>query len=237
MIREILRWLRDEVRILLWKNGLDMVRRAQLSRVLVKRGIHVVIDVGANEGQFANQLRRLGYSGRIISFEPSGESFRRLQQLAKRDPNWEIHCLALGDRDEERNLNIAPQSVFNSLLDTAQQDAAAGLSSSQRIQQTSIRRLDDILPNVCTSNEKLFLKTDTQGFDHEVTACASGILAQIQGIQIELSLRPLYRGQPRIDESIQLLRDRGFALWSIHPVFTDRMAGRTIEVDGIFWRE
>src|ERR1700737_2379640 len=107
----IFQFLRGEIRMLLWKRGLDVVRRFQLGTTLSTSRIHVVIDVGANQGQFALQLRRLGYVGRIISLEPNKASFRKVQRLTARDNNWEAFCFAVGDKNEEREMNIASHSV------------------------------------------------------------------------------------------------------------------------------
>jgi hypothetical protein len=58
-----------------------------------------VIDVGANRGQYGRLLRRLGFQGRIISFEPVHRSFEELSEGARLDGNWEAHRLALGNID------------------------------------------------------------------------------------------------------------------------------------------
>jgi hypothetical protein len=45
---------------------------------LCASGIDLVVDIGANEGRFAKELRVGSYSGRIVSFESFTAAHRRL---------------------------------------------------------------------------------------------------------------------------------------------------------------
>ncbi len=62
-----------------------------------RHNIDLVIDVGANMGQFGIDLRSAGYDGQIISFEPITECYDHLQSIA--DKNWLI------ENDNENNDN------------------------------------------------------------------------------------------------------------------------------------
>ena len=52
----------------------------------------------------------IGYRGRMVSFEPLREAFGILQQTAARDPLWESHNIAFGDRVETAKINISANS-------------------------------------------------------------------------------------------------------------------------------
>src|SRR4051812_7459724 len=54
---------------------------AQLRALFEELQIDMVIDVGANEGQFARNLRYF-YSGEICSFEPVSSIFAQLEAAA-----------------------------------------------------------------------------------------------------------------------------------------------------------
>ena len=77
-------------------------------------GIDVVLDVGANSGQFARQMRGEGYAGRIISFEPLSTAYEQLAAAATGEPSWEIHQCALGNTVGTAKLNIAGNSWSSS---------------------------------------------------------------------------------------------------------------------------
>jgi hypothetical protein len=57
-------------------------------------GISLVFDIGANHGDYAQHLRYLGFTGRIISVEPASEPFADMAARATADPLWEVHRLA-----------------------------------------------------------------------------------------------------------------------------------------------
>ena len=90
---------------------------ARMMRMLSYHNIDLVFDVGANIGQYAEYLRYLGYSGRIVSFEPLSSAYSRLITTAKKDSLWEVApCAALGSRDGEIKINVAGNSVSSSAL-------------------------------------------------------------------------------------------------------------------------
>lgn len=59
-------------------------------------GIDLVLDVGANTGQYGQRLRKASYGGAIVSFEPVPSAFTSLARKAGRDANWRAERLALG---------------------------------------------------------------------------------------------------------------------------------------------
>ena len=77
--------------------------------------VDCVFDVGAHVGEYATSLRRAGYSGDIVSFEPVSGSFRELKERAAPDPRWHVHQTALGDTDEIREINVTATTTFSSL--------------------------------------------------------------------------------------------------------------------------
>jgi len=91
----------------------------RLLRALNRFGVDLVFDVGANTGQFATELRSVGYRGRIVSFEPLPDAHQVLSAAAARDSNWTVHSRgALGDVDGEIEMNIAGNSASSSVLPT-----------------------------------------------------------------------------------------------------------------------
>ena len=87
----------------------------QLRRWADSEGIDLILDVGANTGQFATRLRQAGYRGRIESFEPVPETVAVLRKAARDDPRWRVHELALGEEDGTAVINVTP-GTLSSLL-------------------------------------------------------------------------------------------------------------------------
>ena len=212
----------------------DLKRRMQLIRTF---GINKIIDVGANAGQYALSMRKLGYKGPIISFEPLREAFSLLQKISAGDENWQIHNLALGEEDRHAEINVADNSYSSSLLEIMPAHVKAAPQSKYiRKQDVIIRKLDSIFADFYHNQDRILLKIDTQGFEKNVIDGAEQSLAKIMGIQVEMSLQELYSREMLFSEMIQYLGQRGFDLYSLENGFSDPNSGRLLQVDGIFFK-
>ncbi len=79
-----------------WRMGrLPMARH--LRQLFDKCAVDCVLDVGGNMGQYRDTLRQeAGYSGRIISFEPTKKYAESLRERSRSDPGWIVFDFALG---------------------------------------------------------------------------------------------------------------------------------------------
>lgn len=209
-------------------------RRMQL---LEHFNINLIFDIGANIGQYATDLRRMGYQRRIVSFEPLTDAYRSLRERARSDESWEtVHC-ALGDYDGITEINIAANSQSSSLLNMMPAHSGAAPDSAYiGKEDVVVSRLDTILEAFKDENEKLFVKIDAQGFESKIIDGASEVLHLIDGFQVEASLVQLYEGEALIDETIVSMRNRGYTLVSIEPGFSDAQTGMMLQADLIFFR-
>jgi len=203
-----------------------------------KFGIDLVLDVGANTGQFASEIRRCGYAGRIVSFEPLSSAHGELLQTSAGDSKWDAYprC-AIGDTNGEAEINIAGNSESSSILPMLESHCrAAPKSAYQGKEKVAIKTLDVVAGQYLKDARAALLKIDTQGFEWHVLDGARETLPHIKGIVVELSLVPLYEGQHLWRDAITRLETAGFILWAFKPVFSDQETGRTLQVDGIFYR-
>ena len=204
-----------------------------------KLGIDLVIDIGANEGQFARSLRSF-YSGDIISFEPITEVFTRLSRMASVDKKWKVCKMALGSKETTQRINISRDAVFSSLLRTNEY-AGLQFQESEIVggEMTTVRRLESVLDEVFPSLEerRIFLKLDTQGWDLEVFSGLGNKIRHVWALQSELSVIPLYEGMPHWLESLTTYEKAGFGVTGIFPVNRDESTFRIIEYDCIMVRK
>jgi len=205
---------------------------------LRKFEIDLILDVGANTGQFASEIRLCGYEGRIVSFEPLSRAHSQLLQSSDGDSMWEAYqrC-ALGDHNGEVEINIARNSESSSILPMLDSHLTAAPESEYEGKEiVPIKTLDAVAWQYLKDVSAPFLKIDTQGFEWQVLDGARETLPHIKGILVELSLLPLYEGQHLWREVTDRLEAEGFTLWAFRPVFSDQASGRTLQVDGIFYR-
>lgn len=201
-------------------------------------GVDVIFDVGANTGQYARAIRDFGFTGRVVSFEPLGEAYNELQAKAAKDAKWEVVRSAIGDTDGDIEINIAGNSQSSSIFEMLPTHVQSAPTSAYiGKEKVPIARIDSVLNQYYRPGETLFLKIDTQGFEKKVLEGAVQSMPHIAGIQLEMSIIPLYAGESLFVEMIELLEQWGYSLCSLEPGFRDPITGKLLQVDGLFFRE
>jgi FkbM family methyltransferase len=211
-----------------------------LSHFLFSRQIDLVVDVGANEGQFAAGLFEAGYNGNILSFEPLISARERLTAAAAKNPRWQVAPpLALGSQPAKAILHVAGNSISSSLLPMEKLHVQAARNSAEVGQQSvEVERLDNVLSWVTRVDpRRIFLKLDTQGTEKAILEGARGVIDRVEGIKLELSFASLYSGQPLFDEVYEYIRSLGFLLWDIVPGFRHDGTARLLQCDAVFFRD
>lgn len=200
--------------------------------------VDLVVDVGAGIGQYGTALRKMGYAGRITSFEPLPSARAKVQTRATEDPDWSVLPFALGETDGSTILHVAGNSGSSSILDMLDRHReAAPVSAYVGEEQVEVRRLDGILDQVLGTSSRPFLKLDVQGYELAVLRGVGDRLNAFLGVQLELSTVPLYAGAPLRGEVEAFLVGAGYALAGLKQGFSDPSTGQMLQFDGVFIRQ
>jgi len=235
--------IKRKIRKLLRKVGFDVTRVTPvnilpepLKHLLFSNDINIFLDVGANSGEYAQQIRnKLGYKKKIVSFEPLSSAFNSLKIKSNNDSNWDVLNFALGDSEGKEYINIASNSYSSSLLEILPiHQRAAPESKYIGKEIIKIKKLDSIFKKLCKPTDKVYLKIDAQGFESKILNGAKNSLQNIELVQLELSFVPLYDGELLFNEMVSFMFKNGYKMVAIEPGFKDRNTGQLLQVDGFF---
>ncbi len=193
-----------------------------LQRLLTMLSVDLVIDVGANAGQFHDMLRdQAGYKGRIVSFEPVPHLAQMLTNRAKSDPLWTVKHQALGASPGTVMFNVMKDTEFSSFLTPNHDDIDIfkGQNTVCERVPVDITTLDIFLMDYSktTTSKNIYLKIDAQGFDLEVLKGAETILPSVAALQVEASVRPIYENAPNYQDMIGYLESSGYVVSGFFP--------------------
>jgi len=218
----------DQTRSLINRTiGYDVVRfagqhtlRSHLVKLFHDYHIDIILDVGANVGQFGLSVRALGFKGKLYSFEPVDAAYEKLSKVSASDNNWFSFNFALGAQPGEGMINVSDFSSFSSILEVNKYATERWTDSAVTHQQkTEIRTLDECASDgIIDCSGHLLLKMDTQGFDQEVFRGAQSILPNVSCMLSELSLIPIYEDMPSYSEALAEFEKHGFHVSGFYPI-------------------
>lgn len=209
--------------------------KSHLGHLLEQLDIDCVLDIGANQGQYGQMLRSIGYQGYIVSFEPVKQSYRALSAVASQDSQWITYRLALGATNHQTQINLFDNSFLNSCLPpNPDRELFWGEMISHRQETIEVRTLDSIYPVVVTqvgSDRRLLVKIDTQGFDLEVVKGGEATLGRALCIQSEVAFAPIYQHNPTYNQVLETFAALGFHVTNFFPNLGEDRGLAAVDMD------
>jgi FkbM family methyltransferase len=219
--------------------GAETDKHEQRRLLLEHLAVTLVVDAGANVGQYAGtHLRRwTGYTGRIASFEPVRVSFEAAARAARGDDAWTTYPYGLSDRSATLPMTVPDgQSDLSSLQDTTSAGARLMAGARVMVEQVTVERLDDVIADVAGPQDRLALKLDVQGHEAAVLRGAARTLARVVLLECELPLVALYEGQGSFRDLLAVLWDAGFTPVGVRSNYVDPATGFALDADAFFVR-
>ena len=198
-----------------------LFEREHLKRFLSEFHIDCVFDVGANEGQYGQMIRELGFRGPIISFEPIPTMANTLKKKVKHDPQWFVEEVALDSEIRDTSFNVMRSSQFSSLSMPSHADT--DLFREENAVAYTVELRTQLLSTFISQYElqlgfkRPFLKMDTQGNDLAVAQGAGDCLSRFIGLQSELAIKKIYDAAGDYRSLIEYYTGRGFELSALVP--------------------
>ena len=230
-----------------WRSLIPFPRRKTLARwfpdfetrkttALIRHsGADVVVDIGANRGQFAQRLRATGYTGRILSVEPLPDEHAHLGRISAGDPDWTIAPrVAIGGNEGEITLYRYADTSLSSALKP--EGDASGFADAEEV-LTPLMTLDALIAEHVPGDAKLFVKIDVQGLEMQVISGGSVTLDRAAGVSVELALRRIYKGEPGYLEVLTALDAHGLVPVFFSHVTSKRRMRPEFQMDAVLLRQ
>jgi len=203
-------------------------------RWLREMNIKTVLDIGANEGQFAELIRKVLPQATICSFEPIAGCYTKLAGKFSNDRAFKAFNIAIGDKEETIEMNINDFSPSSSLLEIDDLHVQNFKHTANSVkQQIPVKTLDGLSAELGLVKPYM-VKIDTQGYEDKVIKGGQEVLAGAEVIFVELSYRSLYKEQALFDTIYNDLVRLDFQYHGNFEELLSPVNGAVLQSDGIF---
>ncbi|MEM1056577.1 MAG: FkbM family methyltransferase [Bacteroidota bacterium] len=208
----------------------------QLARSLRRQGLSpdLVIDGGANVGQFARAMIETFPGAHVVSFEPLPEVAARFRGFFEWEPRVRLVETALGASVGLLSFGRNEYSLASSALPVVSGGDELVQPHLERI-EVPVTTLDAALSNREITTSTL-LKLDLQGFELEALRGAEATLDRVGFVLLEIALSPSYQGEPTFGSLSNHLRPFGFQFLRPLDLLRAPSSGEILQMDALFGR-
>lgn len=197
--------------------------------------LSLVVDVGANVGQWISAFLKFVIVERAEVFEPNPHVFTDLKACLRDRPGVHLHNIAVGDQPGDLTLHVTHESTSSSLLPASDMRAKwcgpdAGIVSEIPV---PVMPLDSMIPAGSVVD---LLKVDVEGFERQVLTGGLETLKRTRAVLIEMHFESHWQGDAPFGIIYNLLiGDLGFRFWDMSPLEREpRRGGRALWADVAF---
>lgn len=198
--------------------------------------LDLIVDIGANRGQFSLLARHCCPNTKIFSFEPLPLPAQTFRSVFANDRHTILFQSAIGPELGEIPIHISARDDSSSLLPIAELQvqtftgtAEVGTTSVAVAPLSHFLAATDVV-------ERSLLKIDVQGFEYSVLQSCDGLLNRFAYIFCECSFVELYSGQHLAPAVINWLAAQDFMIKGMYNTHYNA-AGLAIQADFLFERQ
>ncbi|MFK8184198.1 MAG: FkbM family methyltransferase [Phormidesmis sp.] len=236
-LKQLLSLWNLEIHNTVYRRQHELETKKQKTKWLENLNIKTVIDIGANDGDFAVRINEICPNAAIYSFEPLGDCYQQLLTRTQHISRFEAFNSALGEKEEIlkffRN-DFTPSSSFLEMDDLHKQSFTQ--TQNSRAVDIHVKRLDSFKDKIALEKPVL-LKIDVQGYEEKVIKGGLEVLREADILIVEASMVKLYKEQMLFDDMYKLLTGLGFVYQGEISQIRNPSDGRILQVDAIFIRQ
>lgn len=186
----------------------------------------VVLDIGANQGDFSSAILEALPESSIHAYEPSPQVFAVLQRRHEGNDRVICHRKAVGARTGSLPFELRPDDDKLGRLVSAASDHTVDVEVTTVDQIRTEENIEMIG----------LLKTDTEGHEMQVLegALSSFQKQRILAVMVEVTLGPQTERHVALDKAACLLQSHGFRLHGVYDLGYDRHSGKLRFCNALF---
>lgn len=205
-------------------------------RNVLSRELSVVVDIGANRGQFALAVRRWAPRALVVSFEPLNSPAGIYRRVFAGDDRVMLHQSAIGSVSAMQTMHVSARDDSSSLLPISSLQTTMFPGTGEvGTAKVRVATLDEFISTDDLQSPAM-LKLDVQGFELDALRGCESLLRHFDRVYCECSFVEFYSGQKLAGEVVDWLSDRGFFLiGKFNPTFD--LHGQLVQADFLFGRK
>lgn len=198
--------------------------------------INSIIDVGANQGQFALDISQHFPNVVIYSFEPIKDIYNILIDKTKH-LNIKTFNLGLGDKNEKLYINHTIYGNATSSILEMSENHKNNFPEfvNTKKEEINLITLDEFFQKN-SLKKNIFLKIDVQGYEDKVLIGGENMLKHVKIVQMETTFMEMYKGEKLFDYYLTFMKNNGFELYGFTTLAYDRKLGQPSYADAFFVR-